>query len=50
MSDPKKIPQPPKPQPTRPVPSRPKKFTEKRVLPPVDQTPKMPPVKPPKKD
>jgi len=50
MSDTKKTPQPPKPQPPRPMLSKLKTFTEKRGLPPVDQTPEMPPVKPPKKD
>jgi hypothetical protein len=51
MSDPKKTPQTPKQQPTPPSP-KPTEFpgqtTEKRGLPPVDQTPAMPPVKPPK--
>jgi len=47
MSDEKKVPQPPKyPQP-RPKPDT---LEEKTGLPPVDQTPAMPPVKPPKKD
>jgi hypothetical protein len=50
MSDPKKTPQPPKQQPPRPIPSKPETLREKRGLPPVDQTPAMPPVKPPKKE
>lgn len=43
MASQKKTPQPPKPQ---PGPSKP--LTEEKGLPPVDYTPPMPPVKPPK--
>jgi hypothetical protein len=49
MSEQEKIPQPPK-QPASPTPvEQPDKLTE-RGLPPVDETPDMPPVKPPKED
>ena len=49
MSDQEKThqPQPPKSKPTPPRPSKP--ITHERGLPPVDQTPNMPSVKPPKK-
>ena len=49
MSEEEKRPQPPKQSP-RPTPiEQPDQF-EKTGLPPVDQTPPMPPVKPPKKE
>lgn len=50
MSDPKKTPQTPKhPQP-EPKHSEREIIREKQALPPVDQTPEMPAVKPPKKE
>jgi hypothetical protein len=49
MSEQKKIPQPPKQQPSTTPVEKPDQLTEKS-LPPVDQTPNMPPVKPPKEE
>lgn len=53
MSDPRKISQNPKQEPPQPSPKPsdfPGRIEEKIGLPPVDQTPAMPPVKPPKKE
>ncbi len=49
MSEQEKIPQPPKQQPSPAPVEQPDQLTEKQ-LPHVDETPAMPPVKPPKED
>ncbi len=49
MSEQEKVPQPPKQQPSPTPVEPPDQITEKQ-LPPVDETPVMPPVKPPKED
>jgi len=49
MSEQEKIPQPPKQEPSPKPVEQPDRLTE-QGLPPVDETPAMPPVKPPKED